>query len=164
MSLLTVILSASHKKEGFSCGNILLDTYLYRQAKQDVKRKLAACFVLPEKTVVKGYYTLSGLSIEQNLLPVEMQKKLPPSYMKLPATLLGRLAVDSKRQGQGIGELLLIDALKRSFLTSAQVASMAVIVDPIDAAANLFYQKYGFLQLADSDKLFIPMATVAQLF
>lgn len=137
---------------------------MHRQAKQDVKRKLAACFVLAEKTVVKCYYTVSGLSIEQNLLPVEMQKKLPPAYLKLPATLLGRLAVDREHQGQGVGELLLIDALKRSFLASAEVASMAVVVDPIDAAAQLFYTKYGLLQLADSDKLFIPMATISQLF
>nr|WP_255723190.1 GNAT family N-acetyltransferase [Flavihumibacter fluminis] len=162
--MLTVILSGSHNKESFSCGNILLDAYLHKQAKQDVKRKLAACFVLAQKTVIKGYYTLSGLSINQNLLPAEMQRKLPPSYLKLPATLLGRLAVDSKHQGQGIGELLLIDALKRSYLASSEVASMAVVVDPIDAAAFKFYQKYGFLELPESDKLFLPMATIAQLF
>ncbi|MBL7768594.1 MAG: GNAT family N-acetyltransferase [Flavipsychrobacter sp.] len=164
MSLLTVLLSGSHKKESFSCGNILLDAYLHKQAKQDVKRKLAACFVLAEKTEIKGYYTLSGLSIDQNLLPAEMQKKLPPSYLKLPATLLGRLAVDSKHQGQGIGELLLIDALKRSYLASSEVASMAAVVDPIDADAFKFYQKYGFLELPESDKLFLPMGTIAQLF
>lgn len=167
MSYLTVALDASHDKKNFNCGKQLLDDYLHKQAKQDIKRKLSACFVLveDENKKVKGYYTLSSAAIQRGLLPEAIAKKLPPSYKDLPVTLLGRMAVDNSFQGQGLGELLLMDALKRSYDTSmSSVASMAVIVDPIDEVAVNFYKKYGFILLPDSGKMFIAMDTIATLF
>jgi ribosomal protein S18 acetylase RimI-like enzyme len=167
MNYLTVALDSSHNKKNFNCGKQLLDDYLHKQAKQDVKRKLSACFVLIENESkrIKGYYTLSSTAIQKDLLPEEITKKLPPNYKNLPATLLGRLAVDNSFQGQGLGELLLIDALKRSYDTSVtSVASMAVIVDPLDDAAIKFYKKYGFILLPDSGKMFIAMDTISTLF
>jgi ribosomal protein S18 acetylase RimI-like enzyme len=167
MNYLTVALDSSHNKKNFNCGKQLLDDYLHKQAKQDVKRKLSACFVLIENESkrIKGYYTLSSTAIQKDLLPEEITKKLPPNYKNLPATLLGRLAIDNSFQGQGLGELLLIDALKRSYDTSVtSVASMAVIVDPLDDAAIKFYKKYGFILLPDSGKMFIAMDTISTLF
>ncbi len=165
MSYLTAPLHSSHKKESFRCGKPLLDNYIHTQAKQDVKRKLSACFILPdEENNVKGYYTLSSAVIQRELLPEEIRGKLPPSYVDLPTTLLGRLAVDDKYHGQGNGELLLMDALKRSLDVSTQIGSMAVIVDPIDEDAVSFYQKFGFTSLPDSGKMFLPMISVAELF
>lgn len=155
MSYLTVPLHSSHKKARFSCGKPLLDNYLHTQAKQDVRRKLSACFILPDEgNNVKGYYTLSSAVIQRELLPEEIRGKLPPSYIDLPTTLLGRLAVDEKYRGQGNGELLLMDALQRSLDVSTQVGSMAVIVDPIDEDAVTFYKKFGFISLPDSGKMF----------
>ena len=107
----------------------------------------------------------SSTSVARKILPEEVIKQLPPSYSNLPATLLGRLAVDLNFSKQGIGELLLMDALKRSFYTSiTNIASMAVIVDPIDDNAIKFYLKYGFIELPDSGKMFIPMKTISSLF
>jgi ribosomal protein S18 acetylase RimI-like enzyme len=164
MSFITVPLDSSHNKENFSCGKPLLDAYLHKQAKQDVRRRLSACFILPEGNEIKGYYTLSTASVERRLLPQEIIKKLPPSYSDLPAILLGRLAVNKSYQGQGIGEMILMDAIKRSYFTSMQVGSMAVIVDPLDKEAVKFYGKYDFMLLPDSGKMFLPMATIAELF
>ena len=165
MSYITTLLTSKHEKASFSCGNEMLDEYLHKQAKQDVKRQLSACFVLADSTNhVNGYYTLSNSSIPRTLLPDEIIKKLPPSYTNLPVTLLGRLAVEEKQKGQGFGALLLIDALKRSYDTAVNsIASMAVIVDPIDDHAIKFYSKYGFHSLPGSGKMYIPMATIAQL-
>src|SRR5688572_19443258 len=116
MSYLTIPLNTSHKKKDFNCGKPLLDNYLHTQAKQDVKRKLSACFVLEgDQGIVKGYYTLSSASIKKDLLPDTIIKKLPPAYSDLPVTLLGRLAVDISFKGQRLGELLLLDALKRCY-------------------------------------------------
>lgn len=164
MHYLTVSLKHVHKKKDFSCEVELLDNYLHRQAKQDVKRKLTACFVLAnENNTIKGYYTLSSLSIAQSELPEAIAKKLPNSYQDLPVTLMGRLAVDRHFKGQKLGQLLLLDALKRSFDVSKSIGSMAVIVDPINENAVRFYQKYGFI-LLDSGKMFLPMKTIGQLF
>ncbi len=164
MSFITVPLDSAHKKENFNCGKGLLDAYLHKQAKQDVKRRLSACFILPDENEIKGYYTLSTAAVDRRLLPQEIIKKLPPSYSDLPAILLGRLAVSKNYQGRGLGEFMLMDALKRSYFISMQVGSMAVIVDPLDEEAVKFYEKYDFISLPDSGKMFLPMATIATLF
>ena len=164
MSYVTIPLDPSHCNESFSCAKPQLDGYLHKQAKQDVKRRLAACFVLGDGKEIKGYYTLSTASVEKKLLPQEIVKKLPPSYVDLPATLLGRLAVSAALQGQRLGEMILVDALKRSYFASMLVGSMAVIVDPLDEAAVKFYRKYDFILLPDTGKMFLPMATIAELF
>jgi hypothetical protein len=166
MTYLTKLLAAGHDKPAFSCGNDMLDNYLHKQAKQDMKRKLSACFIFSDDDKeIKGYYTLSGASIQRSQLPESIVRKLPPSYNDLPVTLLGRLAVDIKVKRQGIGQLLLIDALRRSFETSAiSIASMAIVVDPIDDDAASFYARYGFISLPDSGRMFIAMNTVEQLF
>lgn len=165
MSYITTLLSTKHSKEIFTCGKDILDNYLRLQAKQDVKRKLTACFILPENEVtVKGYYTLSNTSVNRDFLPESIIKKLPPSYKQLPATLLGRLAVDVNYKGQALGSNLLMDALKRSYHNSLQIASMAIIVDPLDDDAVAFYNHFGFIELPDSGKMFIPMAQLEHIF
>jgi len=166
MNQISEPLNSTHKKSNFSCGKEMLDIYIHNQANQDVKRKLSACFVINEKetNLIKGYYTLSNNSIPSKFVPNQIQKKLPRSYESIPTTLLGRLAIDNRFQGQGIGKLILIDALKRSYEISKTIGSFAVIVDPIDQDAENFYEKYGFIKLPDSGKMFLPMKTISQLF
>ena len=163
---ITESLNSAHNKKKFCCGKLMLDSYLHRQASQDVKRKLSVCFVLLDKSdsLIQGYYTLSNNSISLELVPDSFKKKLPKSYASIPTTLLGRLAVDNNYQGQEIGKILLIDALKRCFLLSKSIGSFAVIVDPLDKEAESFYSKYGFIKLPDSGKMFLPMKTISLLF
>ncbi len=158
-------LNSSHIKKEFRCGKNLLDYYIHTQAKQDVKKMLSACFVLiKQDKIVKGYYTLSNLGIPRDLLPIKLSKKIPKSYTDLPATLIGRLAVDESISGKGFGELLLMDALKRCYAVSkSEIGSMAVIVAPIDEQAIQFYKKYGFVLLPDSSKMFLAMKTISEL-
>ena len=165
MSYITTLLKTTHEKAKFSCGKAMLDNYIQKQAKQDVRGRVSACFVLSDDDKeIKGYYTLSNGSIPRSQLPGSIIKQLP-KYKDLPVTLLGRLAVDNKFQGQKLEKLLLIDALKRSYdAASGSTASMAVIVDPIDQGAVDFYNKYGFIPLPGSTRMFIPMQTVEQLF
>lgn len=166
MNSFTEVLNKSHVCDDFTCGEELLDNYLKRQASQDVRKKLAACFVLIKKetNVIQGYYTLSNNSIPQELIPEDFKKHFPKSYHSIPATLLGRLAVDKNFMGQGIGELLLVDALKKSYEISKVIGSYAVVTDPINEKAENFYLKYGFQKLPDSGKMFLPMKTISQLF
>lgn len=160
------ILDKKHKRDEFDCGNEQLNNYLIHQAGQDMKRKLSVCFVITESSSnrILGYYTLSNNSISLDYFSEEIQKKLPRTYKSIPTTLLGRLAIDKKQQGKGIGEKILIDALKRSHNLSKEIGSFAVIVDPIDIDAERFYIKYDFIKLPDSGKMFIAIKTLHQLF
>lgn len=160
------LLRKDHNRKDFDCGNATLNIYLRNQAGQDVKRKLSACFVLPDSdtTHIKGYYTLSNNSIPLQSFSQEVRRKLPKSYTSIPTTLLGRLAIDKRSQGQGIGKILLIDALTRSYEISKELGSFGVVVDPIDISAKNFYRKYDFIELPDSGKMFIAMKTLKELF
>lgn len=162
----TEALNSTHEKEDFACGNEILDSYIKQQAGQDVKRKLSVCFVCvhAQSKLVKAYYTLSSSSIPLDMVPAAFKKNLPPSYISIPCTLLGRLAIDSKFQNQGLGKMLLIDALRRAYEISKSIGSFAIIVDPIDDNAKSYYTKFGFIQLPDSGKMFIAMKTVEMLF
>jgi hypothetical protein len=165
MSYLTILLNSVHLKSEFDCGNELLNSYLHRQANQDMHRHLSVCFVMSgNSNQVKGYYTLSNASIARSLIPTNIKDKLPKTYSNLPVTLLGRLARDKKYSGERLGEILLLDALKRCYDTSSTIGSMAVVVDPIDQDAKNFYLKYGFILLPDSNKMFLTMRTIGHLF
>src|SRR5699024_10960721 len=128
---------------------------------------LNACFVLSskeDKQCVNGYYTLTNSRIKPEFIPWKIRRKLPRSLSSIPVSLLDRIAVDQKEQNQGWGSFLLIEALKRSFDASRTIGSFAVVVHPVDYNADLFYRQYGFIKLADSNKMFLVMSTVKQLF
>ncbi|MGD9153067.1 MAG: GNAT family N-acetyltransferase [Gammaproteobacteria bacterium] len=155
-----------HDKKGFSCGIEALDRYIMQQAGQDKRCSVTATYILSEKNhdAILGYYTLSATSILLTDLPEKTIKKLP-RYPTIPATLLGRLAVDNKYQGNRLGELLLVDALKRSLDISKRVASFSLVVNAKTENAIEFYQRYGFIQFpSHKARLFLPMATIAQAF
>ena len=157
-------LGARHNRAAFSCGVSPLDKYLQTQASQDLRKRLAAVYVLtPNGTTIAGYYNLSAYSVRLDKIPEEIARKLT-RMPEVPATLVGRLARSSAFRGQGIGEILFTDALKRSLANSKHVASWAVIVDAKDANAVAFYKKYGFMEIpATPDRLFLPMETIAKL-
>jgi GNAT superfamily N-acetyltransferase len=137
------------------------------RATQEIRKRVAAVYVLtPDGKMIAGYYTLSQYAIEAGELPSELVQQLHlPKYDKLPATLLGRLARSLEFKGRGLGELLLMGALKRALEHSRNIASVAVVVDAIDENAHAFYGRYGFIDIPNHpNRLFMPMKTVAQLF
>ena len=152
-----------HDRPSFRCGNEALDRYFHERIGKEVGARIAAAFVMADGPAVLGYYTLSAHSIARDALPEDVVKRLKlPKYPLIPATLMGRLAVDRKYQGPGLGEILLIDGLERSYVHSSQVASFAVVVDAKENAVP-FYRRYGFLQLPSGQRMFIPMETIKKL-
>lgn len=131
-----------------------------------MKRNIAITYVLTESGFddVIGYYTLSSANIELKNLSEQEIKKLP-RYPLLPATLIGRLAVDIKYQKKRIGELLLVHALKTSLETSKKIASVAVIVDAKNDTAAEFYKHFGFTRFPSApSKLYLLIQTIEKLF
>jgi predicted GNAT family N-acyltransferase len=157
-------LEGAHIRSTFDSGNAVLDDWLKRYASQFDRRNLARTYVAvqpPEKTVV-GYYALSSHTVRYESLSDEQSKGLPHS--DVPVILLGRLAVSRSERGQGLGALLLIDALRRSLLLSEQIGIRAVEVDAIDSAARAFYLHFGFTPLQDDpNHLVMPMQAIRRL-
>lgn len=157
-------LSDRHDRAAFLSGVEPLDRYLRTQASQDARRRVASPFVLVDGETTRpwGFYTLAATSIALAELPEALAKRLP-RYPVVPATLMGRLAVDGSRRGQGWGQHLLLDAMARSL--RSEVASYAFVVDAKDEAAAGFYGAHGMRPLTtDGRRLFLPMAEVAKLF
>lgn len=158
-------LNKEQERKSFNCGHDGLNRYLHEQARQDAEKRVAAPFVLiqPNNPKVLGFYTLSSSIVPVEELPEKLKKRLP-RYGHLPVTLLGRLAVDRTVHGQGVGEFLLIDALRRSLEAAKQIAAMAVIVDAKDENAENFYRHFEFQQFQKTPlRLFLPMAQIAKL-
>ena len=159
-------LGKGHDRSSFACGSEPLDRYLQQQARQDAEKRVAVAFVLtePPASTVLGYYTLSASIITVDALASDLAKKLP-RYPQLPVTLLGRLAVNESMKGRGVGEFLLMDALRRSLEAAADIAAMAVILDAKDEAAAAFYRRFSFAPLQKQPgRLFLSMTTIAGLF
>lgn len=157
-------LNAFHDRPGFRCGIEALDKYLKKQSKQDMKRRISRVYIAvtpdnPKK--IMGYYTLSSLSIGLQQWPEKLSRKLPKH--PISAALIGRLAVNRTEQGNGVGRMLLADAIKRTMAVSDEIAIFAIVVDAINDAAQLFYERFGF-QLLDEERrrLFLPLKSIEQ--
>lgn len=126
-----------------------------------MRRRAAIVYVAtePEKADVCGYYTLSAAELEASNLPEEIRKRLP-RYPTLPAVLLGRLATDLRWRGVGLGAALLYDAFQRCHRHN-EFGVMFIIVDPFPQA-RAFYRRYGFRDIPDQERMYIPMTEVAR--
>lgn len=148
-------------RRSFNCGVESLNAYLRSQASQDQQKRASALFmaVTGDGKALAGFYTLAMYSVEVGLIPETLRGKLP-RYPLVPCILLGRLAVDLRFQGNGLGELLLVDAMKRAM--NNDVAWWALVVHAKEGARS-FYLRYGFLPFHDSpDHLFLPYSTIRQ--
>ncbi|MCB4363375.1 GNAT family N-acetyltransferase [Hydrogenophaga taeniospiralis] len=144
------LLDGVRDRATFNSGSDPLDRYLHEQVTQDVRRRVAACFVATaDGTHIAGYYTLASASTGKRL----------PRHPTVPAIRMGRLAVDQGFKGQGLGSALLADALSRA--ARPEIAAYALMADAKDDAAANFYRHHGFIALPDSPRtLFLPLATV----
>jgi GNAT superfamily N-acetyltransferase len=161
----------AHDRDSFSCGKPELDDYLKQIARRAAEVGTGRTWVAIDPATppdaagrrpVLGYYTVSMHSVDVSVLPEKRRAGLPRA--QVPAALLGRLAVDVRQQGRGLGGFLLIDALRRISSAAEHVAAHAVVLDAIDDDAKRFYERYGFLELTDNPlHLFLPMASVRLL-
>jgi len=157
-------LSGAHDRSRFSSGSAPLDRYFRERASQDIKRRIAACFVAVsvETKDVAGFYTLTAASIAVDALAPEIVRKLP-RYPVVPAALLGRLAVAESYRGKGLGGVLLGNAVLR--VARSELGVFAMLVDAKDDLAQRFYEHYGFTLLpGDGRRLCLPIALALRQF
>lgn len=159
-------LTSTHDRTTFTCGVDSLDVYLKTQAWQDMRRKANAVFVLVHAmapTQVLGYVTLCSTTVLHGAIP-EAARKHIPRYPLVSATLIGRLAVRTERQGEGLGSILLAHTLRKAYKSAASVGSSLVVVDDaINETAASFYAAHGFVRLPESMRVILPMRVIGKL-
>jgi len=165
LQLLITPLGKQHNRHSFDCGEDSLNQYLKRFARQDIQRQLNRVFVVSpsdDPELIYGYYSLSASTLVAASLPERLQQRLP--RYPVPTVLLGRLAVATDQQGQGIGGIMLVNAMQRAMQASQVMAIYAIIVDALNDPAVGFYRQFGFISLpGQSRKLFLPIDTVSRL-
>jgi len=155
-------LAAHHDRRAFSCGVEALDLYLRRFARQHAEANISRTYVALDGASVRGFYSLSMSGIRRDHLPEKYRTRFP--NFPLPVARLARLAVDLKHQRQGLGELLLADALQRCLQISTAIGMLGVIVDAKDEQARGWYERYEFERLPDAPlTLWLPTAAIARL-
>lgn len=158
-------LAPHHDRDGFASGVESLDRYLRSRAGQDVRRRTNGVFVLTEveaPAVVLGFYTLCASALPSGEIPEAVRRHLP-RYPLVSTTLVGRLAVARHRQGEGLGAIILADAVRRAHASAATVGSSMLMVDALDERAAAFYAANGFLPLPDSARMILPMLTIRRM-
>ena len=153
-------LRKEHQRSDFDCGIESLNLFLKNYARQNDHRGLSRTFVAVRsgEDAVHGYYSLSFGSVSFEHVPENL-----PRY-PIPTAHIGRLAVDQESQGEGLGEFLLIDALRRITALAEELGIFAVELHAINDRAKSFYIRYGFAELADDPyHVYLPMKTIERL-
>jgi predicted GNAT family N-acyltransferase len=153
-------LSSHHDRRSFDCGVEELNTYLQRYSGQHERKGMGRTYVATQEADARviGYYTISSSAVAFDVVP----ENLP--HHPVPVALVGRPAVDNGARGQGLGETLLIHALRAAQRAAKIVGIYAVVVDALDESARSFYLRYGFDELTDDHlHLYLPMKAIERL-
>lgn len=153
------LLGAEHRREGFDCGDAALNDFLLRQAGQQQRRGFGKTYVAlaDDGVSIIGFVTVSAGQVATSAL--SSQAKLP--RYPAPVLRIGRLAVDARHQGKGVGQDLLAFALRLAVEFSQRVGLYAVVVDAKHDKAKAFYVKLGFIVCVDNPLcLYLPVATL----
>jgi len=138
-----VPLAADHLLDDFNCSKASLDDWLVRHARQAQASGSAKTFVVADGRRVAGYFSLAVGQVDNVEAPERVRKGM--GQYPIPVVLLARLAVDRAYQGQGIGVGMLQDAIRRTVLIAEQAGIRAMLTHPIDANADAFYRRFGFV-------------------
>lgn len=157
--LVTALETGTHDRSRFDCGVPALNRYLREQVSQDIRRRVAACFVaLDDSQRIAAYYTLASASVPLTGLPDDLRRKLP-RYGSIPAIRMDRLAVDREFKGRGLGSALLVNAMRRA--VAAEIPGAVMVVEAKDPQAAAFYRHHGFIDLRDAPlTLFLPLSSL----
>ncbi len=157
-------LDKSHNREQFDCGLESLNQFLRQTARQHIQKGISRTFVLidsecPQEII--GFFTLTLCEICLEKLPLRFAKKYPS---RVPGVKLARLAVAKDWQRQGIGEILMVEAMQRALLVAENAGGIGLFVDAKDKAAKTYYERYGFVSLEDSPlEMFLPLSTIKSI-
>ncbi len=147
MTLVISALERHHDRNDFDCGEPALNQFLQRLARQQADRDFNRTYVatLQGESQIQGFYAISSASIDFENWPAVLRL---PRY-PVPVARIGRLGVDLRAQGRGIGVDLLHHAMNLVASTAEKIGLFAVVVDAKNEAVASFYTRYGFQSFPD---------------
>jgi GNAT superfamily N-acetyltransferase len=157
------LLDKSHDREGFDCGSEPLNLFLRQTARQHAVRGISRTFVMVEEEdsdskQIIGFFSLNLCQVKSEMLPLGQGGKLPRDVSGIR---LGRLAVASSRQRQGIGQTLVMGAMQKCLEIFYIGGGIGLFVDAKDHEAKRYYENFGFVLLPSKElELFLPLKTI----
>jgi GNAT superfamily N-acetyltransferase len=153
----TQALADYHRLTAFDCGKPELDLWLRDSARHAESHRTCRTFIWHRgDNVVVAYFSLAAHLIERRTLPKKLAHGSPN---QIPAVLLARLALDKTLHGQGLGGVLLSDALSRAITAGTHLGVRFVIVDAIDDQTAAFYRAYAFTPIPDDPHRLVHKAS-----
>ena len=159
------LLSPSHDREGFDCGSEPLNLFLKQTARRHAQRGISRTFVLVDEDAIApkpiiGYFALNICQIKSESLTPQEAKKLPRD---VSGVRLGRLAVSTAHQRQGIGKMLLVAAMGKFMAIFDSAGGIGLFVDAKDQEAKRYYEQFGFVSLPGNElEMFLPVRTIQE--
>ena len=136
-----VPLADRHDVEAFASGAPTLDAWIRRKARANQASGASRTYVLCRGDRVVGFYALAAGSVSHDLSPRKLRQNMPDP---VPVVVLGRLAVDAREKGNGLGRALLRDAVLRVAAAAREVGVAAMFVHALNDRAKAFYGAAGF--------------------
>jgi GNAT superfamily N-acetyltransferase len=141
-----VLLTEAHDHSSFDSGEQVLDDWLRQRAWNNLQVAASRTYVVcpTGSHQIVGYFALSMGQILAHEVTGSMRRNSP---RQIPAVTLGRLAIDRRWQGKGLGRALLADVVRRALRASDEVVTRLIIVHAISPTAEAFYLHHGFTRL-----------------
>lgn len=152
-----------HDRAGFVCRESAYTQWLQRYSGQNRRGNTAATWVITDSAQrVVAYTTLSMTGIVLSAAPPALRKAAPDP---VPALLIGRLAVDERHEGLGLGTELVKHVLAAAVELNESAAFKAVVVTALNDAARAWWRdRLGFTPFdpdaADSVELYLLTSTI----
>jgi GNAT superfamily N-acetyltransferase len=127
--------------QGFDSGTPSLDEWLKRRARANQASGASRCFVVSDKDQVIAYYALASGAVATSGVSGRFRRNMPDP---IPVAILGRLAVDRRFQGHGLGRALVKDAILRVTQAAEIIGIRGIIVHAVSSEAKAFYHAVGF--------------------
>lgn len=151
-----------HDRESFDCGEEALNDFLRRYARKNHDLGAAKTFLAigdSDDKIILGFYSLSPASVAYSRTPEIVRRGM--ARHEVPGFRLGRLAVDRRWQGQGIGGQLLLSAGRRCLLAATEVGGVVLVIDAKSERVAKWYAGYGAVPLVDASlTLLLPLKTI----
>jgi GNAT superfamily N-acetyltransferase len=156
-------IAKSHNRASFHCGDVQMNDFLRRFARQSHEQNAAKTFCAIDDAIpnlILGFYTIAPSAVSYDDVPATMTRGL--ARHEVSGFKLARLATDRAVAGQGLGGQLLVAAALRCLRLAGEGGGILLIIDAKNDRAANWYASFGAEPLQGKPlSLVIPLATFA---